>query len=63
VPSRRLDDRIRELCTAITRTPDAEVEPLLRELQSAIREKIEAVRKIASEQLLQKKSRKERRDE
>jgi hypothetical protein len=56
VPSRRLDDRINELCRQISDTPDAEVDPLLAELQAAIRKKIEMLRRMATMQLINGKS-------
>jgi hypothetical protein len=61
VPSRRLDDRIRELCSKVCDLSDAEAEPVLRELQVAIGEKIKGLREMAAEQLVKHKDRKERR--
>jgi hypothetical protein len=61
VPSRRLDDRIRELCSRVNHLSDAEAEPVLRELQVAIAEKIKDLRQMAAEQLVKRKDRKERR--
>jgi HEAT repeat protein len=61
VPSRRLDDRIRRLCSKVTSASEEEAEPLLKELQSAIREKIESVRKLAARQLIQRKKAEQRR--
>ncbi len=52
MPSRRVDDRIRELSIRATTTPDEEVEPVLRELQGAIRDKIELVRELAAKKFL-----------
>jgi hypothetical protein len=57
--SRRLDDRIRDICaqlTAVGRDPgstDAEVEVLLQELLRAIHHKMERLRIIARNKLLQ----------
>jgi hypothetical protein len=61
VPSRRLDDRIRELCGKVGHLSEAEAEPVLRELQVAIGEKIKDLREMAAEQLVEGKDRKERR--
>jgi hypothetical protein len=52
VPSRRLDDRIRELCARITAAPPEQMHPLVKELQSAIREKIQTIRNLAVSKLL-----------
>jgi hypothetical protein len=57
--SRRLDDQIRDICaqlTAVGRDPastDAEVEDLLQELLRAIHRKMERLRIIARNKLLQ----------
>ena len=61
--ARRLDDRIRELSALIATTPDADLEPILKELQSAIHEKIELLRKAAAKHLIriQRHNIKERR--
>ena len=40
-PSRRLDDRIKELCAQISRADDAEAVTLLKELRDALHEQIE----------------------
>jgi hypothetical protein len=61
VLSRRLDDRIRSLCREVTSASEDEVEPLLKELQEAIRAKIERVRKLAVRQLIQRKKAEQRR--
>jgi hypothetical protein len=61
VLSRRLDDRIRSLCSKVTSASEDEVEPLLKELQSAIREKIESVRRLAVRQLIQREKAEQRR--
>jgi hypothetical protein len=59
MPTRRLDDRIREICgqiSAVGRDPhstDQEVEILLKKLQEAIHEKVQRVRIIATNKLLQ----------
>jgi len=56
VPSRRLDDRIKKLCRQISESPSADADPLLEELQAAIREKIETLRRMAAVQLIEGKS-------
>lgn len=61
VPSRRLDDQIRDLCSQICAAPENEQEHLLDELQSAIRRKIDLLRKLAARNLLHGKGRTERR--
>jgi 2',3'-cyclic-nucleotide 2'-phosphodiesterase (5'-nucleotidase family) len=74
MPTRRLDDRIREICaqiSAVGRDPhstDQEVEILLQKLQEAIHQKVQRVRIIASNKLLQgndadKQDRRTRMDE
>ena len=52
VPSRRLDDRIRELCVQVVTAPDREKGALLKELRAAISEKIGRLRKLAAGKLL-----------
>ena len=72
--TRRLDDRIREICaqiSAVGRDPDStdqEVEILLQKLLSAIHKKVERMRIIATNKLLQgtdadKQDRRNRMDE
>jgi hypothetical protein len=56
VPSRRLDDRITELCRQIADTHGPDADPLLEELQAAIREKIKMLRRMATMQLIDGKS-------
>ena len=74
MPTRRLDDRIREICaqiSAVGRDPestDQEVEILLQKLQEAIHQKVQRVRIIATNKLLQgndadKQDRRSRLDE
>ncbi len=74
MPSRRLDDRIREICAQISavggdaRSTDEEVEILLQKLLQAIHQKVERVRIIATNKLLQgndadKQDRRNRLDE
>jgi hypothetical protein len=45
----------------VTNASEDEVEPLLKELQAAIRAKIESVRKLAVRQLIQHKNAEQRR--
>ena len=52
VPSRRLDDRIRELCLQVVNAPDPAKGGLLRELRAAISEKLVRLRKLAARKLL-----------
>jgi hypothetical protein len=52
VPSRRLDDRIRDLCSRITIASPEHTHRLLKELRLAIREKIEMIRKLAASGLV-----------
>jgi len=52
VPSRRLDDRIRDLCAKIITASEDEQEFIQKQLQAAIREKIQQLRKMAAEKLL-----------
>jgi len=51
VPFRRLDDRIRELCSALTSAKEYELLPLISELKSALRQRTETVRKLAAAKL------------
>lgn len=59
IPTRRLDDRIREICARIAvagrdpSTTDQEVEALLQKLMDAIHRKVERMRIIAVNKLLQ----------
>ena len=52
MPSRRLDDLIRDLCAKIVTAPEDEQEIIQKELQSAIREKVDRLRKMAADKLL-----------
>jgi hypothetical protein len=47
VPSRRLDDRIRELCAMVCSAENHELEPLITELRSALHEHNQRLRKLA----------------
>ena len=51
VPSRRLEDRIRELCARVLSASGAELEPLISELQAALREHNSRLRKLAADKL------------
>ena len=61
MPARRLDDRIRMLSTRIENAANGEVEGVLHELLTAIREKLERLRTRAANQFLHGKNLKERR--
>jgi hypothetical protein len=58
MPTRRLDDRIRQLCAELAKTPagsgplSPEVDATLQELLAAIHEKMERLRKLAVRKLL-----------
>jgi hypothetical protein len=51
VPSRRLDDRIRELCYQVISAGEGELEPLIEDLKSALREHNTRLRKLAAAKL------------
>jgi hypothetical protein len=51
VPSRRLEDRIRELCAKAVSSDEAEFTTVMSELRSAMREHIEKIRTLAVRQL------------
>ena len=51
VPFRRLEDRIRELCSRLVSAEDGDVEPLISELRSALREHNQQLRKLAAAKL------------
>jgi hypothetical protein len=59
--TRRLDDRIRHLCSQVTEASNGELEAVLQELLSAIHEKIERLRSMAAHQLLHRKPARDRR--
>ena len=59
--TRRLDDRIRFLCAQVSSASSEELEAILQELLSAIHEKIERLRGLATGQLLGGAPPKERR--
>ena len=51
VPSRRLDDRIRELCARVVSTQGAEMESTIAQLKAALHEHNERLRKLAAAKL------------
>jgi hypothetical protein len=64
--SRRLDDRIRELCAKIataskTAAPSSEVNSILQDLLCAVHEKIERLRILAAKHLVSREPSMERR--
>jgi len=52
VPSRRLDDRIRELCSKALTAPDSELDAILSSLQSALHDHNARLRKLAAKKLV-----------
>jgi hypothetical protein len=48
----RLDERIRELCAKAVTAPEGELEAILRELNSALREHTLQLRKLAATKLV-----------
>jgi hypothetical protein len=61
MPTRRLDDRIRHLCARVTEASNDELEGILQDLLSAVHEKVERIRILAANQLLNGKTAKDRR--
>jgi hypothetical protein len=51
VPSRRLEDHIIELCAKVIVAPETELEPVLSELKTALREHNVKLRRLAAEKL------------
>lgn len=51
VPSRRIDDRIRDLCAKVASSEGNDYEPVLSELKAALREHTDRLRKMAAERL------------
>jgi hypothetical protein len=51
VPARRLDDRIRDLCAKAVTAPESELHAIFSELNAALREHNERLRKLAAEKL------------
>jgi len=56
VPSRRLDDRIRELCAKVTVASETELMPNISALKAALHEHTERLRKLAATKLVGSKS-------
>jgi hypothetical protein len=54
VPSRRIDDRIRDLCTKVACSEGSDYEPTLSELKVALRQHTDRLRKMAAETLAKK---------
>ena len=57
VPSRRLDNRIRELCAKATATDTVNVAEVLSELQSSLHEHAQEMRKLASQEIARQRER------
>ena len=51
MPSSRLDDRIRDLCVKAVTASDSELDAIFSELNKALREHNERLRKLAAEKL------------
>ncbi len=51
MPTRRLDDRIRELCERVLAASDDELEPAISELRTAFQEHISRLRQMVAENL------------
>jgi hypothetical protein len=51
VPSRRLEDRIRQLCADAVAAPASDLEPVITELKAALHEHTERLRKLAASKL------------
>jgi hypothetical protein len=54
VPSRRIDDRIRDLCAKVASSQANDYEPTLLELKAALRQHTDRLRKMAVESLAKK---------
>ncbi|HEY3971388.1 MAG TPA: hypothetical protein VGM18_00200 [Candidatus Sulfotelmatobacter sp.] len=61
MPSRRLDDRIRDLSANVARAANGDVEGILQELLAAIHEKLERLRARAATRFLTGECLEERR--
>jgi hypothetical protein len=61
VPSRRLEDRIQELCRKLIAARGSDLEPLIAELKEALREHSKRLRKLAADGLLKARPLEERR--
>jgi hypothetical protein len=51
MPSRRLEDRIRDLCARVVSAKETEFEPLISDLQTALREHNGRLRQLAADKL------------
>jgi hypothetical protein len=54
VPSRRIDDRIRDLAAKVVTSEGNDYKPALSELKAALREHTDRLRKMAAESLAKK---------
>jgi hypothetical protein len=63
VPSRRLEDRIRELCAQAVASGDADFSEVLAQLRSAMHQHIEEMRKMVVEHMEGKNERRFRANE
>ena len=54
VPSRRIDDHIRDLCAKVAHSDGNDYEPTLSELKAALREHADRLRKMAVQSLAKK---------
>jgi hypothetical protein len=54
-PKRRIEDRIRELCSKAVATPNGDLEPTLEELSQLLHGTIEHMRKRATSLLIERK--------
>ena len=57
MPSPRLEDRIRELCSKAVLSDETELTIVMSELRSAMREHIERIRTLAVRQLAEERAR------
>lgn len=53
-PQRRVDDRIRSLCARVQSASNGDLEPLLQELLSLVRQKSERLKRRAARLLLKR---------
>lgn len=56
MPSRHLEDHIRDLCAKAIAAPETELEPALSELKSALREHTARLRQMVAENLAKTKA-------
>jgi len=54
VPSRRLEDQIKDLCSKAVAANDAELRPILLELRESLHEHTDRLRKLAAQKLMLK---------